>query len=159
MFTDPSAPRFGALIRKAPDERYLFYWMFYLFLRHVGANVLAISGTSPWYIPPPDENVSPKPEQAGGPLAPALVTSSADGHTLYTVVANASWETKLACNLKLSHFSARSARGLVLSQKEANAPALVDRMEDVVSKLELQSDVEHVTFTLPADSVAFITIE
>ena len=139
---------------KLPMTRFYYY-----FNRHVGSQVVQLEGTSPWYTPPADEETNPKAEQRGGPLAPALVTLSQDARALYVIAANGSWDQSLPCTMKLAHFTAKSARGVILSQPDADSPALVDKREDAISNLEVRINGDTVTFTLPGHSIGFITVE
>ncbi|MGA2501150.1 MAG: hypothetical protein ABSH20_25715 [Tepidisphaeraceae bacterium] len=159
MFTNPRDPGCGILSGQAPDKRFLIYWLYYYFNRHVGSQVVQMEGTSPWYTPPADEETNPQAEVRGGPLAPALVTLSQDARTLYVVVANGSWDQILPCTMKLSHFTAKSAKCVVLSQPDADSPALVDKREDAMSNMDVRVNGDTVTFTLPGHSIGFITVE
>ncbi len=159
MFTKLRSPGCSILAGEAPEKRFLIYWLYYYFNRHIGSQVVQMEGTSPWYTPPADEETNPKAEQRGGPLAPALVTLSEDGRTLYVIAANSSWDRSLPCTMKLANFTARSAKGITLSQADADSPALLDKKEDAIGNLEVRVNGDTVTFTLPGHSIGFITIE
>jgi len=153
MFTRLRSPGFGILSGEAPDKRFLIYWLYYYFNRHVGAWVLETDGTAPYY----EGTVAGR--KFAGPQTPALATLSEDGRSIYLIIANGSWTQGAPCRVNLRHFTAARAAGSVLSQSDADARPLVDRREDAVADLPVTVDVGGVaTFTVPPHAVVFVTL-
>jgi alpha-L-arabinofuranosidase len=142
------------LSQDVPDQRFLLYWLYYYFNRHVGARVLAINGTAPYYAPPMDNPLGFLP----GPLTPALATISADGNSVYLVIANASWDRTVPCLMHIRHFAVGSAKGVVLSQNDENAPPLVAAKENVIHDYPAQVDNGVMICQIPPHSVVFVTL-
>ncbi len=51
MFCRTNSQGFGILSPDAPDKRFMIYWLYYYFNRHVGEWVLDMNGTAPYYYP------------------------------------------------------------------------------------------------------------
>ncbi|MDR3710191.1 MAG: carbohydrate binding domain-containing protein, partial [Capsulimonadaceae bacterium] len=114
LFVNSREPGFGVLSPNVPDKRYLLYWLYYYFNRHVGTNVLAMDGTAPYYEPPANNPLGLR----SGPLTPVLATMDADHKTMYLVIANGSWDKAVPCAVHLKSFAAGKAEGVVLSQDD-----------------------------------------
>ncbi|HUT33533.1 MAG TPA: hypothetical protein VNE39_08650 [Planctomycetota bacterium] len=152
MFTRLRSPGFGFLAQEAPQKRSMFYWLYHCFNRHVGDHVLAIEGTAPFHTGRIGK------AEVTGPLTPVLVTASDDGKTVYVVMANGSWAKAYPCRIALRGFDPAKADGIALSHSDPDAHPFVDRREDVVADLPVKLAGREVAFTLPAHSVAFITL-
>jgi hypothetical protein len=157
MFSNLRSPGFGILSQQAPDKRFLLYWLYYYFNRHVGAWALDISGTAPYYAPAAGEDRNLPAGAFPGPLTPALATLDADGKTLYLVVVNGSWDRAVPCRVSLRNFRAGSAAGVALSQDDMDGDPLLQRKEDAVSALPINLSADALSCTLPPHSVVFIT--
>ena len=152
MFTRARSPGFGILTPDAPEKRFLIYWLYYHFNRHVGESVLETQGTAPYYE-----------WTAGGktfsmPLTPVLATLSADGKSLYLVIVNGSWSKPAPCDVKLRNFAAASAKGKVLSQDSLDAQPLLAKEADAVSELPVTVEGETMRFTVPAHAAVFVAV-
>ena len=157
MFTTPKAPAFGVLAPEAPSQRFLIYWLYYYFNRHVGAQVLPMEGTAPYYTPV-NEDV-PYHKSYPGPMTPALATLSADGHELYLVIANGSWNQSYPCSVTTKGFSAKSGIGVLLSNDDLNGNPLLKHKEDAISDLPVTLEGTRMTCHVPPHSVVFITLK
>lgn len=107
----------------------------------------------------PDDHVAHvKAGEQPGPLTPTRATMSADRKTIHLVIANASWEKVVPCRVALPHFTARSASAIVLSQHDPEGHPLVDRKEEAVGALPVAFKDNGASLSLPARSVAFVSI-
>jgi hypothetical protein len=156
MFTTLKSPGFGILSQEAPQQRFLIYWLYYYFNRHVGAQVLPIDGTAPYYTPAKGDDPYDKPYP--GPVTPALATLSADGRQLYLVVANGSWSQAYPCSVTTKGFSAQATSGVLLSKNDLDGNPLLRRKEDAVSDLPVTVEGAKMTCNVPPHSVVFITL-
>jgi len=164
MFTRAKSPGFGILSPDVPDQRFMIYWLYYHFNRHLGATVLDPDGTAPYHAPAGRAAAGPAlADKPAGPLTPLLVTlDGADGagRKLYLVAVNGSWDKAVPCRMAVRNFPAARARGIALSQGDADASPLVAREQDVVSPVEVTLDAGGAaTLTLPPHSIVFVTIE
>lgn len=154
IFASASAPGFAALSPETPGQRYLLYWLYYYFNRHVGASVLDIEGDAPYYSPP---SGSPNALRAG-PLTPVLATMSADKSAIYLVMVNGSWDHPISCRTSILHFPIGPTEAVVLSQSSADASPLLKSKSDAVAALPIQTDGGNVACELPPHSVVFVTL-
>jgi hypothetical protein len=143
---------FGILSQEAPDQRFLLYWLYYYFNRHVGQWVLPMDGIAPYHQPRP-----PAAEFAG-PLTPVLATLSGDGNQMYLVMANGSWTKTVPCRITLRGFRAAEARGVVISSDNVDAKPLLERKEEAVSDFPVAATPEDVTCTLGPHAIVFVTL-
>ena len=155
MLSKLNAPGFGILAQEAPDQRFLLYWLYYYFNRHVGEWALATEGTAPFHQPQQAADRA----QFSGPLTPALVTLSKDERELYLVIANGSWTQSVPCCMHLRNFAATRATGVLLTQDKLDGAPLLDRKEDAVKDFPVVCAGDDVTCTLPPHSVVFVTLE
>jgi hypothetical protein len=155
MLTRLDQPGFGILSQEAPEKRFMLYWLYYYFNRHLGEWALATEGVAPWYQPrqPADR------AQFNGPLTPALATLSKDEQEIYLVIANGSWTRSVPCRARLRHFVVGSATGVVLTNDNLDGSPLLDRKEDAVMALPVVCEDGGVTCTIPAHAVVFVTLE
>ncbi len=143
---------FGILSQEAPDKRFLLYWLYYHFNRHVGQWVLPMNGTAPYHQP--GQNAG----EFAGPLTPVLATLSEDGNEIYLVMANGSWTRAVPCRVKLRDFRVAKARGIVISSDQLDGKPLLERKEDAVSDLPVATTPEEVNCTLPPHAIVFVTL-
>jgi len=159
MFSALRGQGFGILSQQAPDKRFMIYWLYYYFNRHVGEWALETDGTAPYYTPAEGDDPYTKPEESAGPLTPVLVTLSDDGGALYLVAANGSWDRAVPCRVHLRNFAAAKATGTVLSHGDLDGRPLLERKEDFVGDLPVVVEGGDMSCTLPAHSVVFVTLE
>lgn len=154
MFSRLGGQGFGILSQEAPDKRFLLYWLYYYFNRHLGEWVLPTDGTAPYHQPqqPADR------EPFTGPLTPALVTKSDDGQTIYLVIANGSWSRAVPCHVHLRNFRAKQATGIVLTSSHLDAKPLLERKQDAVSDFAVQLAADDATCVIPPHAVVFVTL-
>ncbi|MCJ7822022.1 MAG: hypothetical protein MUQ26_02895, partial [Armatimonadetes bacterium] len=131
--------------------------------RHVGDEVLDISGTCPYYEKSgvsADYHWLTEPYDVSLPKAPVLATKSADGKHLYIVAAHGTADESLPCRVELKGFRAGSVEGMRLTQSGIDSPALVEKESDVIGPLPVTigPDGETLEFECAARSVSFITV-
>ena len=143
---------FGILTQDAPDQRFLLYWLYYYFNRHVGQWVLQTDGTAPYCRPQREA------AEFAGPLTPVLATLSADGSEIYLVMANGSWTRAVPCQMKLRDFRIAKAAGVVINSDKLDGKPLLERKEDGVSDFPVATTPEEVTCTLPPHAIVFVTL-
>lgn len=143
---------FGILSQEALDKRFMLYWLYYYFNRHVGRWVLQMDGTAPYHQP------AQKAGEFAGPLTPVLATLSGDENEIYLVMANGSWTRAVPCRVKLWGFRAAKARGVVISSDELDAKPLLERKEEAVSDFPVDTTPEEVNCTLGPHAITFVTI-
>jgi hypothetical protein len=155
MLSRPDQPGFGILSQEAPDKRFMLYWLYYYFNRHVGEWALATDGVAPYYQPRREVDRA----RFGGPLTPVLATLSTDEREIYLVIANGSWTRAVPCRIRVQHFAMGGATGVLLTNDHLDGSPLLDRKEEAVSTLSISTEASGVTFTLPAHGVVFLTLE
>ena len=155
MLSRLNAPGFGIVAQEAPDKRFLLYWLYYYFNRHIGEWALVTDGVAPYYEPRQESDRA----QFGGPLTPVLATLSNDEREMYLVIANASWTRDVPCRVHLRNFAAGSATGVVLRSDNLDGAPLLDRKEDAVMDFPVAREANDVTCTLPSHAVVFLTLE
>ena len=154
MFARVKEATYMVLTRDAPAQRTPIYWVYYYFTRHVGAQLLPVGGTSPWYAP-----AAPADAANAGPLCPALATLSADGATLYLVLVNGAAAQAFPATVRLDGFAARTAAGVQLTSADLDGPPLLKRTEDLVAPLAVTLAAGELRFQLPAHAVVFVAIQ
>jgi alpha-L-arabinofuranosidase len=152
MLSARNAQGFGILSQQAPDQRFLLYWLYYYFNRHLGQWVLPLDGTAPYYQPKREA------ETRAGPLTPVLATLSEDGNEIYLVMANGSWTKAVPCRIKLRDFRAAKAGGIVISSDKLDGKPLLEKKEEAVSDFPVATTPEDLSCTLGPHSVVFITV-
>jgi hypothetical protein len=155
MLNKLNSPGFGILAQEAPDQRFLLYWLYYYFNRHVGEWALATEGSAPYHQPQQAADRA----QFSGPLTPTLATLSKDGRELYLVIANGSWTQAVPCCVHLRNFAAARATGVLLTQDQLDGSPLLDRKEDAVKDFPVVHTGDDVTCLLPPHAVVFVTLE
>ena len=152
MFSRRDAQGFGILSQDAPSQRFMLYWLYYYFNRHLGEWALLTDGTAPFYRP---ETVS---QPLGGPITPTLASLSKDGRVIYLVMANGSWSRALPCRAHVLDFGSFRATSVVLGNGKLDGKPLLEHKQDAVSNLALTVIDEEVSCTLPPHSVVFMTL-
>ncbi len=152
MLSRLDAQGFGILSQQAPEKRFMLYWLYYYFNRHVGEWALRLDGTAPYY----------EPSRAGaefkGPITPVLATLSRDGREIYLVIANGSWTRPVPCTVSLQHFRAGSARGMVISSDKLDGKPLLEEKRDAVADFAVRPTGNQASCTVPPHAVVFITL-
>ena len=154
MFSRLGGQGFGILSQEAPDQRFMLYWLYYYFNRHVGEWVLPTDGTAPYHSPtqPADR------EPFTGPLTPALVTLSQDGKAIHLVIANGSWSRAVPCTVHLRNFSAGQVAGVVLTNDNLDGKPLLARKTDAVSDFAVNLTADKAACVIPPHAVVFVTL-
>ena len=155
MFRSLDQPGFGILSPEAPDKRFLLYWLYYYFNRHVGDSALEMDGTCPYYTPRDKAAAAVD----GGPLTPALVTLSKDAKTMYLVAVNGSWDKSIPCRMTIANFPPKAARGVALSQEDMDSKPLLDKKQDAISDLAVTVAGQEIRCTLPPHSAVFLMVD
>ncbi|MFC1715797.1 hypothetical protein ACFL6S_19165 [Candidatus Poribacteria bacterium] len=158
MFSRTRTQGFGILSPDVPDKRFMIYWLYYYFNRHVGEWVLDMDGTAPYYTPAEGDDPYIESGASPGPITPALVTISEDGSTIYLVIANGSWDQAIPCSVTLHNFEVSDAVGVALSHPDPDGKPLLERKEDAISGFPISVDGSRITCTVPAHSVVFVTL-
>ena len=143
---------FGILSQQAPEQRFLLYWLYYYFNRHVGEWALRTEGTAPYH--PPRQGF----EAFAGPLTPVLATLSRDGREIYLVIANGSWTRAVPCRVKPEGFSADHARGIVITSGKLDGKPLLQRKEDAVSNFPVSVAGNEADCTIPPHAIVLVTL-
>ncbi len=144
----------GILTLNAPEKRYMLYWLYYYFNRHVGETVLATDGVAPYNQP----QYAWDREKFGGPQTPVLATLSRDEKQIFLVIANGSWSKPAPCKVHLSHFPAGKVEGVVLVNSDLDGNPLLDRKEDAVRDFAVDHDDAGLSCTIPAHAVVFLKV-
>jgi hypothetical protein len=152
MFVRAKSSGFGVLAPDAAEKRFLIYWLYYHFNRHVGEWALEPQGAAPFHEWKSGEKTGAMP------LTPVLATLSADGKELYLVIVNGSWNKAVPCAATLQHFAAVKAKALVLTQESMDADPLIAREADVVSELPVKIEDGTLRCTVPPHAAVFITV-
>jgi len=143
---------FGILSQQAPEQRFLLYWLYYYFNRHVGEWVLRTDGTAPYHQPRQGA------AEFAGPLTPVLATLSRDGREIYLVIANGSWTRAVPCHVKLEDFRAAGARGTVITNDNLDGKPLLQKKEEAVSDFPVSVTRNEADCTVPPHAIVFVTL-
>ncbi len=143
---------FGILSQQAPEKRFMLYWLYYYFNRHLGESALQVDGSAPWY------RSTRATAELEGPLTPVLASLSSDGHQVYLVIANGSWSRSVPCRVTLRNFRPTSATGIVITNNNLDGKPLLDRKEDAVSDFPIHTAADSADFIMPAHAVVFIML-
>jgi hypothetical protein len=143
---------FGILSQQAPEKRFLLYWLYYYFNRHVGEWVLQVDGTAPYHQPRQEAG------EFAGPLTPVLATLSRDGREIYLVIANGSWTRAVPCHVKLENFHADRARGIVITNDKLDGKPLLENKEEAVSDFPVSAVGNEADCIVPPHAVVFVTL-
>jgi hypothetical protein len=143
---------FGILSPEAPEKRFMLYWLYYYFNRHLGEWVLPLDGTAPYYQPGREAG------EFAGPFTPALATLSRDGRAIYLVIANGSWTRTVPCHIKLQYFRAVRAQGIVLTSDKLNGKPLLENKEEAISDFPVDISGEAADCTIPPHAIVFLNV-
>jgi hypothetical protein len=152
MLSQLDGQGFGILSQEAPEKRFMLYWLYYYFNRHVGEWVLQMDGTAPYYHPP-----QPTGEFAG-PLTPVLATLSRDGQEIFLITANGSWTRAVPCRAVLRDFRADHGQGTVITNDKLDGKPLLENESEAVSDLPVSVTENAVTCTIPPHSIVFLRL-
>lgn len=159
MLNRVGAQGFGVLAPEAPDQRFLLYWLYYYFNRHLGEWALDVQGTAPYYAPADGDSSSFKAGEYPGPRTPVLATLAQDGKTLYLVIANGSWDQATPCRIEVRDFPVAKVDGVLLTHPDPDGKPLLERKEDAVSPFAVATAANVLTCTIPPHAVVFLTIQ
>jgi hypothetical protein len=154
MLCRVSQQGFGILAQDVPDQRFMLYWLYYYFNRHVGKSVIDFSGTAPFHRSDDPQYANAKPM----PATPLLATLSADGQAVYLVAANGLWDTPVPFRATLTGFKGAGLDATVLSHDDPDGTPLLARKEDGVQTLPVEFSGNELTGILPPHSVVFIKV-
>ena len=153
MFSGINGQGFGILSQEAPGKRFMLYWLYYYFNRHVGESVLEMKGTAPVYQPKGADQ-----KRFAGPLTPALVTLSKDGRSVYLVIANGSSTLAVPARVHLQNFKVGSIDGILLTNDNLDAKPLLEQKADAISAFPVTATDDGAACTIPPRSVVFVTM-
>jgi len=159
MLNRVGAQGFGILAPEVPEQRFLLYWLYYHFNRHLGEWALDTPGTAPYYTPAAGESVSIKAGEFGGPRTPVLATLAADGKTLHLVIANGSWDQPTPCRIELRGIAPTRVRGILLTHADPDGKPLLERGEDAVFPFPATLERNTLACTIPPRAVVFLTAQ
>jgi len=154
MLNRVGAQGFGALGPEVPEKRFMLYWLYYYFNRHLGEWALELHGTAPYYVPSARDAPSFKEGEYGGPQTPVLATLSKDGSALYVVIANGSWAKAAPCRIEVRNFPISQAHGILLTHSDPDGKPLLERKEDADSSLPVAMGNDVLTCAIPPHAVA-----
>lgn len=152
MFSRLGGQGFGILSQEAADKRFMLYWLYYYFNRHLGQWALQTDGTAPYCQPGQGS------EEFAGPLTPVLASLSGDGAEIYLVMANGSWTREVPCLVKLKDFAIAKAKGIVISSDNLDGKPLLEGKEEAVSDFAVVTTENEVRCTLGPHAVVFVTL-
>ncbi len=143
---------FGILSQEAPQQRFMLYWLYYYFNRHVGPWALQTTGTAPYHTPPEQS------EALAGPLTPVLATRSEDGQQIYLVIANGSWTREVPCYMHFPDFPIRHTSAVVLTSDNLDGKPLLDSKKEAVAEFQVSTTRSSANCMIPPHAVVFITL-
>jgi len=158
MLNRVEAQGFGILAQQKPEQRFMLYWLYYYFNRHVGQWALEMEGTAPYYAPAEGDDPYTRTGEFAGPLTPVLATASDDGKTVYLMIANGSWDRAVPCETTLAGLKPTAAEGVLLSSSDPDGKPLLEKKEDFVSPFVVEVNGQTLTCKLPPHAVVFVTV-
>jgi hypothetical protein len=153
LFSSSANPGFLTIATDKPDQRSMLFWLHHFFNTSLGADVVDVAGTGPFFT---GKDCKGPPL---APLTPSLATLSADGKALQLMLVNGSWADDVPARVALPDFAASRGTGVLLRHDGLEAQPLLARKEDFVHELPIEVSREGVQFTLPSHSIVFITLE
>ena len=159
MLNRVGAQGFGVLAPEVPEKRFMLYWLYYYFNRHLGEWALELHGTAPYYVPETEDASSFQATEYGGPQTPVLATLSKDGRALYVVIANGSWDRAEPCRIEVRNFAVSETDGVLLTHSDPDGKPLLERKSDAVSLLPISVEADVLTCAIPPHAVAFLTMK
>lgn len=158
MLSSKRGQGFGILSQDEPEKRFLLYWLYYHFNRHVGRWVLDTRGTAPFYQPK-TAFIDPKnAARFAGPYTPVLATLSDDAKTVYLVLANGSWDRSFPFAVALRNFTPQRATAILLKHDDPDGKPLLERQEDALREFPVTLKAHQLRGDLPPHSVVFIAV-
>ena len=158
MLNRAAAPGFGILSPKEPDQRFMLYWLYYYFNRHLGDQVVPVEGNAPYYAPKGKGGRSNG--GSPGPLTPLLASIDPRTGDLFIIVANGSWQRSVPCELLLlPTFNAKRVTTVCLSDDDLDRHPLLEPGQEY--RIPLAAEVKNnvLRTTLPPHSVTFLRLE
>ncbi len=152
LFSTSHNPGFLLVASDKPEQRSMLFWLYHHFSRHLGDNVVAVSGQAP-YHPDPRDAAAP-----GFPLTPVLATLSADSSQLFVMVVNGSWEQNVPTSLRLDGFKPRACTAVMLRHDDLAAHPLLTHEEEFVGTIPVTITGNRLTCTLPSHAVTFFML-
>lgn len=152
LFSMSHNPGFLLIASDKPEQRSMLFWLYHHFSRHLGDDVVSITGRAP-YHPDPQDAGAP-----GFPLTPVMATLSADSSRLFVMIVNGSWERDMPARLRLAGFSARACNAVLLRHDDLNAHPLLKNDAEFVHDLPVTLAGDALSFTLPSHSITFLTL-
>lgn len=152
LFSTSHNPGFLLIASDKPEQRSMLFWLYHHFSRHLGNDVVSITGQAPYH---PDPRAAAAP---GFPLTPVMATLSADSSQLFVMIVNGSRERNVPARLRLAGFAPRSCAAVLLRHDDLNAHPLLKHDAEFVSDLPVTLAGETLAFDLPSHSIAFLTL-
>ncbi|MCC7491230.1 MAG: hypothetical protein IT204_02735 [Fimbriimonadaceae bacterium] len=153
------SPGFGVIAIDRPEPRMLQYFLHQLVNQHLGDEVVALSGTAPFFVPAAGDDPQLPAGQFGGPLTPAVAMLGADGRHLTLIIANASLDRELPIAVNLHDFVPGATQATLLRQADPEASPLLTAPSEVLHPLPVQRTGTALRLSLPSHSVAFVRVE
>ena len=149
------------------DGKYsLNYWLFYYMTHNTGDIVLNSSSTStPCLTGTVGGNVdtgSSTSETYTGPQAPVMVTMSNDSRSIFVTIVNGNWTNSFPLEINITNYNVNSVSASIISgDGNLNGTWLCANKATCVGNLPLTIDMNRktITGTMPAHSIAFVTIQ
>ncbi len=152
LFSTSHNPGFLLVASDKPEQRSMLFWLYHHFSRHLGNDVVSITGQSP-YHPEPRDAAAP-----GLPLTPVMATLSADSSRLFVMIVNGSWERDVPTRIRFAGFAPRACAAVLLRHDDLNAHPLLKHDAEFVHDLPVTLTGEALSFALPSHSIAFLTL-
>ena len=133
------------------DKRTYKFWLYYYFNRHLGDDILELTGTVPYYTPQLGSL-----SEFSGPEVPMLITKTSTN--IYIVAVNGSWANDHTATLNLSDFVVGNTAGVRMTNDDIDAHPLIDAKGDVVEYFSVSVSNNVITFPVEKHSVAFVTL-
>jgi hypothetical protein len=144
------------------------YWMYYYMIHNTGNIVLNSSlSTGPCLTGTVGRNVddtsSPATETFTGPQVPSMVTMSDDASKLYITMTNGNWTAGFPFEIDISNYGFTSMSGVYISGdgNKLDGDWFCATRATCTNNLQLSANANKsiITGTIPAHSVAFITLQ
>lgn len=152
LFSMSHNPGFLLIASDRPEQRSMLFWLYHHFSRHLGDDVVAITGKAPFHPDPRD------PTSSGHPLTPVMATCSADSSRLFVMIVNGAWERDVPARIGLTGFTPRACAAVLLRHDDLDAHPLLENDSEFVEELPVRLTGDALSFTLPSHSIAFLTL-
>lgn len=149
---------FPLLVADRPEARTMLYWLYYYFIRHVGAYLLDFHGAAPFY---PREGTT---EPHSGPVTPVLLTTDRERRTVFCIIANGSWTESIPCQMQFKNFQGKLASAVFLSDDDLDGNPLLTSKDRFVRPLSVAASQDRAAkntllrATIPPHSVVFVSL-